>query len=54
MYEATANACTKDALMKARAERSAALRWLVRTVFGGHQTAADFPLGATALTGSSR
>jgi hypothetical protein len=53
MYEATANARTRDALNKAHAERGAALRWLMKTLFRLGTDAKDIPLSA-ALTGSPR
>jgi hypothetical protein len=54
MFEVTASASTKEALHKARAERSAALFWLVKVIFGPRVDATEFPLGGAALTGSSR
>ncbi|MGR1579991.1 hypothetical protein ACSSNL_00850 [Thalassobius sp. S69A] len=53
MFEATATARTRDALQKAHAERAAAFRWLVGLVFRAAPES-EFPLGARALTGSSR
>lgn len=53
MFEATANARTKDALIKAHAERGAALRWLVKALFRSGAETHEIPLSA-ALTGSPR
>jgi hypothetical protein len=53
MYEATANARTKQALAQAHAQRGDALRWMFKALFRKGAETRNIPLSA-ALTGSPR